>query len=71
MNVKRDYVNVGVMSSSDGWKPPRTNEDLQREFFSKHGDDHYTREIDRRWRIMGKLIAHGAAVRIPDGRLAR
>lgn len=69
MNVKRDYVSVGVMMSSDGWKPPRTDEDLRREFFAKHGDDHYTREIDRRWRILGKLVEKGA--RVHDGRLAR
>lgn len=53
---------------SDGWKRP-DNFTLQREFFAKHGEDHYTREIDRRWRIMGKLIDAGA--KIHDGRLAR
>lgn len=54
---------------SDGWKPPRDNFELQKRFFARFGDDHYTREIDRRWRIMGKLIDAGA--RIDDGRLAR
>lgn len=57
--------------SSDGWKPPQTDKDLWQEFSSKHGDDHYTREIHRRWSILGKLVEHGAAVRIRDGRLAR
>lgn len=55
--------------SNDGWKAPATDEQVQREFFSKHGDDSYMREIDRRWRTLGKLIDHGPAVRIRDGRL--
>lgn len=54
---------------AEGWKAPQTNEQVSREFFAKHGDDHYMREIDRRWRILGKLIDHGPAVRIRDGRL--
>lgn len=55
------------MSNSDGWQPPKTDEDIQRWFFAKHGDDSYTRGVDRRWRIMGKLIGKGS--RIDEGRL--
>lgn len=55
--------------SSDGWKPFRTDEDIQRWFFGKHGDDSYTREVDRRWAKLGKLIWKGAKIR--DGYLGR
>ncbi len=53
----------------EGWKAPATDLEVQQEFFAKFGDDSYTREIDRRWRTLGKLIDKGS--RIDDGRLAR
>lgn len=55
--------------SSDGWRPPATDLEIQREFFGKHGDDAYTREIDRRWRKLGRLVESGARIR--DGYLGR
>lgn len=54
---------------SDGWKPPKTDEQVQREFFAKHGADSAMRAIDRKWRTLGKLIASGARIR--DGYLGR
>jgi hypothetical protein len=55
--------------ATDGWKAPKTNEDVWREFSGKHGDDSYTRGIDRKWRTLGKLIESGARIR--DGYLGR
>lgn len=50
----------------EGWTPPDEAR-LQRDFFVKHGDDSYTRGIDRKWRTLGRLIKKGARIR--DGRL--
>ena len=55
--------------SKDGWVAPATNEDVWREFASKHGDGAYTRGIDRKWRTLGKLIEKGSRIR--DGYLGR
>jgi hypothetical protein len=49
-----------------GWKP-MSDEELTRWFLNKHGDDAYTREIDRRWRSIGRMIEKGTKIR--DGRL--
>lgn len=54
---------------AEGWKAPQTDEQVSREFFAKHGDGDFMRAIDRHWRILGKLIDQGAAVKIRDGRL--
>lgn len=54
---------------SDGWKPPKTDEDVQRWFFAKHGEDSTMRAVDRKWRILGRQIASGARIR--DGYLGR
>jgi hypothetical protein len=51
-----------------GWTPP-SNYQLREDFFAKHGDDPYAREIDRRWRRIGKLIEKGSKIR--DGYLGR
>jgi hypothetical protein len=51
-----------------GWKRPDYTK-LQQDLFAKHGDDSYTREIDRRWRKIGKLIEKGSRIR--DGYLGR
>lgn len=53
--------------ASQGWQAPQTDQDIQRWFFSKHGDDSYTRASDRKWATLGRLIASGARIR--DGRL--
>jgi hypothetical protein len=55
--------------SNDGWKAPQTDEDVWRWFSAKHGDDHYTREMDQRWRKLGRLIDKGSRIR--DGYLGR
>lgn len=55
--------------SSDGWKAPQTNEDIWLWFRDKHGDDSYTRALDKKWRTMGKLIEKGSRIR--DGYLGR
>lgn len=52
---------------SEGWKPPKSDEEVWRQFSEKHGDDSYTRGIDRRWRTLRRLIEKGAKIR--DGRL--
>lgn len=51
-----------------GWTRP-SQEHVQREFFARHGDDSYTRTIDRKWRTLGKLIEKGS--RMHDGYLGR
>ena len=45
----------------------RTHDQIDREIYAKHGDDHVTRESSRTWKAMTKLVSHGPAVRIPDG----
>lgn len=54
---------------SDGWKAPKTDEDVWRWFADKHGDDVWTCAIDRKWRTIGKLIENGSRIR--DGALGR
>ena len=68
-NVKLGYVNVSVMSNSDGWKPPKTDEELRQQFFDKHGDDSGMRATDRKWRTLGRLVEKGSRIR--DGYLGR
>ena len=37
----------------EGWTAPRTNADVSRRFFAKHGTNLETRAIDRKWRKLG------------------
>jgi len=55
--------------SKDGWVAPATDEQLQREFFAKHGRDSGMEAIDRKWRTLGRLIEKGSRIR--DGYLGR
>jgi hypothetical protein len=54
-------------SSGAGWQPPQTEQDIRDWFFAKHGDDSYTRGLDRKWSRIGRMVEKGA--RIDDGRL--
>lgn len=66
----RSQSESGVASmSNDGWKAPATDEQLQREFFAKHGRDSGMEAIDRKWRTLGRLIEKGSRIR--DGYLGR
>jgi len=55
--------------TEQGWKPPTDYFKLQQDFLAKFGDDPYAREVDRRWRRIGKLIEKGSRIR--DGYLGR
>lgn len=54
---------------TDGWKAPETDAQVREQFFAKHGDEPYTRDVDRRWRRIGRLIEKGSRIR--DGYLGR
>lgn len=53
----------------DGWKAPTTQGQVRDEFFAKHGDDSYTRSVDRYWSRIGRLVEKGSKIR--DGMLRR
>lgn len=55
-------------SSRNGWTAPDQAR-VSQEFFAKHGRDHYTEEVDRKWRRIGALIERGSRIR--DGYLGR
>lgn len=53
--------------AADGWKAPATDHEVWQWFSAKHGDDSYTRQVDRKWRTLGRLVGKGSRIR--DGRL--
>lgn len=54
---------------AEGWVAPKTDAQVRERFFAKYGDEPYIRDVDRKWRRIGRLIESGARIR--DGYLGR